>query len=381
MTHKVADREPKSSRLKTIRGERALSVAKLAMEAGIARQTVYAIENGSFVPNTLVALKLARALNVSVEDLFSLQEKASVPTHVRAELLANGPDLPVDRELVRVIETRKGRIAVRAQAAFSYLPIVNGVVEGRSGRKLQMAAWEAFAPAQGNQAAPVLVAGCDPALSLLAELAKSQHLNVIPIPASSRQALKWLSEGKVHIAGSHLLDSASGEYNGPAIRQALPRAQVSVLTFAEWETGLITKPGNPKKLRSIADLASRQVAIANREKGSGVRLQLDAALKSAGIPASKVQGYERIAYGHLPAAYGVASGWADCCIATRSAALCFGLHFVPLRMERFDLVFAAQCIRAKSGEAIADLLTRSSLRQELTRLAGYETTHTGEAAL
>ncbi len=77
MTKKEMSRAPDSSRLRAIRGERALSVAELAIEAGVARQTIYAIENGSFVPNTLVALRLARALDVSVEDLFSLQEKAS----------------------------------------------------------------------------------------------------------------------------------------------------------------------------------------------------------------------------------------------------------------------------------------------------------------
>ncbi len=374
-------RVPESSPLRAIRSERALSVVELAIEAGVARQTIYAIENGSFVPNTLVALKLARALDVSVEDLFSLQEKAVVPTHVRAELLANTPELPFERELVRVIRPGIERIAVPAQAAFSYLPPTDGVVESRSGRKLTVAASEAFAAGQGKQPAPVLVAGCDPALSLLSELARSQNVHLIPIPASSRQALKWLSDGKVHIAGSHLLDRASGQYNIPAIRDTFPKAAVKALTFAEWETGLVTKPGNPKKLLSVADLASRKVGIVNREKGSGARVQLDSALRSAGIPVSKVHGYERIAYGHLPAALCVATGWADCCIATRSAALCFGLHFVPLRMERFDLVFIAQWIRTKSGEALANLLNRFSLRQELAKFAAYQTTHTGEATL
>lgn len=374
-------RESNLSRLRAIRTERGVSVAELAIETGVARQTIYAIENGSFVPNTLVALKLARALDVSVEDLFSLQDKAPVPTQVHAEFLTHGPELPVERELVRVVEARKGRVALPAQAAFSYLPVANGVIEGRSGRTLLVGTAEVSAAGEGKQAGPVLVAGCDPALSLLSELARSQHVYMIPIPASSRQALKWLSEGKVHIAGSHLLDSPSGQYNLPAIRQALPKARVGVLTFAEWETGLLTKPGNPKKLQSVADLASRKVGIVNREKGSGARVQLDSALGSAGIPISKVQGYERVAYGHLPAAFCVASGWVDCCIATRSAALCFGLHFVPLRMERFDLVFTAQWIRTKSGEAVADLLNRFSLRQELANLAGYQTTHTGEAAL
>jgi putative molybdopterin biosynthesis protein len=368
-----------SSRLKGIRGTRALSVAELAIEAGVARQTIYAIEHGSFVPNTLVALKLARALGVSVEDLFSLQEKGSASTHVNAELLTNGPELPFERELVRIIETGDGRIAVPAQAAFSYLPRADGVLEGRSGRKFRVSATEALAAA--NQPAPVFIAGCDPALSLMAEVARSRDVPLIPIPASSNLALKWLSQGKVHIAGSHLLDRASGDYNIAAIRHTFPKAAVTVLTFAEWETGLITKPGNPKKLRSVADLPSRKVSIVNREKGSGARVQLDSALRADGIPVSKVQGYERVAYGHLPAAFCVASGWAECCIATRSAALCFGLHFVPLRMERFDLIFTAQWIRTKSGEAVADLLNRFSLRQELAKLAGYQITHTGKAAL
>jgi molybdate-binding protein len=171
---------------------------------------------------------------------------------------------------------------------------------------------------------------------------------------------------------------SSGEYNLPVIRRLFPTGAVKVVTFAVWEQGLVLESGNRKNIRGIEDLARKNVRIVNREKGAGSRALLDQKLRAAGIAPDQVRGYDRIAFGHLPAALAVSLGEADCCIATRSAARAFGLAFRPLATERYDLVIRRQYLRLAAVEALLDLLNRAALRRKLEILAGYDTSHTGE---
>ena len=147
-----------------------------------------------------------------------------------------------------------------------------------------------------------------PATGLLARtLEKISGVEIVSAGASSKLALTWLSEGKVHVAGSHLEDPKTGEFNLPYIRKQFPDEDFSVITFARWEEGLVIAPGNPKRVRKIEDLARKNIKFVNREPGSGSRALLDKLLEKTGMDAQKVQGYDRIAYGHLAAAYCVLS--------------------------------------------------------------------------
>jgi putative molybdopterin biosynthesis protein len=150
-----------------------------------------------------------------------------------------------------------------------------------------------------------------------------------------------------------------------------------VVTFARWEEGLVIAAGNPKGVRKIEDLARKNIKFVNREPGSGSRGLLDKLLEKAGMDEQKVQGYERIAFGHLAAAYCVLSRDADVCLATRSAAQAFGLDFLPLRSERYDLVMRKRTADLPAVKAFLDVLQRATLRRKLEVLAGYDTSQTG----
>ena len=164
-------------------------------------------------------------------------------------------------------------------------------------------------------------------------------METVLAPCASRQALEWLKEGKAHIAGSHWKDDRTGEYNLPLVRRLFPQGGVQVVTFAIWEEGLVVAHGNPKGIRGVQDLANKAVTIVNREEGAGSRQLLDKRLAEAGIEPRHVRGYNAIEHGHLPAALRVSTGQADCCVAARSAARVFGLDFLPLAVERYDLIF------------------------------------------
>ena len=106
---------------------------------------------------------------------------------------------------------------------------------------------------------------------------------------------------------------------------------------------------------------------------------LDQRLAAAGIQSQNIQGYERVAYGHLAAAYRVMAQDADVCVATRSAAMTFGLDFIPLHSERYDLVMRRSTTELPSVQAFLDVLQRATLRRKLELLAGYDTSETGAA--
>lgn len=356
--------------LKSFREARGLSAAELAQSVAISRQTIYAIEDGTFIPNTSVALRLARALEVSVEDLFTLEQEPE-PGPLNAELLTARSG--VKGELVRLCRVNNRLIAVPVPVLPTYLPAADGILCGKSGRHASV---QPALDLREHQKS-FLLAGCDPALSVLAESLAGSGMEIISVPCSSRRALEWLKQGRVHAAGAHLLDAASGEYNIPFMKRMFPK-NLRIVTFAVWEQGLVLARGNPKSIRTVADLAVNRATLINREKGSGSRDLLDKALRSAGIPAKAIMGYERLAGGHLAAAQAVRAGMADCCIAARSAARCFGLDFIPLTVERFDLCFSGASAELPAAKALLETLNRFSLRRKLQAIAGYDTAHTGE---
>ena len=366
---------PIENRLQAIRTSRGISAADLAARVGVSRQSVYAIEAGTYIPNTELSLKLARALEVTVEAIFSLPHEAPVQSAaVPADLLSATP--VADGTPARICDVGARRVAIPATPFPFFLPEADGLIASSQNAAAEVVV---ASPADPDLRRLVL-AGCDPAIGLVARMAeKHGGIDICPAHASSKLALNWLRDGKVHIAGTHLKDAATGEFNLPYLRREFPGEDLLVVNFARWEEGILTAPGNPKKIRKAAHLAHKKVTIANREPGSGARALLDRLLADDGIPSMKVDGYDRIASGHLSAAWLVSTGEVDACIATRSAAAFFQLDFVPLQSERYDLVLHRATAASAAAQVFLDFLQRASLRRRLELLAGYDTTQTGAA--
>ena len=367
------------SRLSSIRQNRGLTAADLAKRVGVSRQTIYAIESGSYVPNTAVALRLARHLEVSVEDLFALAESSEDPAEsVTATMLSPIPTAP--GRPVRLSKVKDNWICAPADNTPYYLAEADGIVTQKRQTPDQSQSRVRVQIISGDESIHkrLVIAGCDPAIGLLSRMAERlSAVEVVAVPASSRRALDWLKAGKVHMAGSHIEDTATGEFNVPYLRQLMPDEDFTVVTFAQWEEGFIVARGNPLGMRSAEQLASPKLRLVNREHGSGSRALLDALLRKAGVPSSKVNGYRKVAAGHLAAAYSVSTGEADCCVAPPSAARAFGLDFVPLRGERFDLAVRREFLDLPAVRCLLDVLQRASLRRKLESLAGYDTSQTG----
>jgi molybdate-binding protein/DNA-binding XRE family transcriptional regulator len=346
----------------------------LARRVHVSRQTIYAIEAGTYVPNTEVALHLARELEVTVDELFSLREGSpATPASLASEVLSAAA--PEKGQPVRICQMGSRWVSVPVTASPYYMPEADGIIE-RTGRTNGRADLIVFAKDDAQKR--LVLAGCDPATGLLSRMVeKISGVEIVSAAASSKLALSWLKSGKVHIAGSHLEDPKTGEFNLPFLRKEFPNEDFSVVTFARWEEGLVLASGNPKRIRKVEDLARKNVRFVNRELGSGSRALLDRLLEKSGMDAPRVQGYDRVAYGHLAAAYCVMSGEADVCLATHSAAKTFGLDFIPLHSERYDLVMRRRIADLPAVKAFMDVLQRATLRRKLEVLAGYDTSETG----
>jgi molybdate-binding protein len=143
--------------------------------------------------------------------------------------------------------------------------------------------------------------------------------------------------------------------------------------------GLVVAPGNPKSIRSVSDLVRKDVRIVNREKGSGARQLLDRSLAAAGIPSRSIAGYDRVLRLHTDVARRVLECTADAAVAPLAVARLLGLEFVPLEIERYDLVVPKELVDENPGvQRLLDALSSRTVRRELDALGGYDTTHTGE---
>ena len=219
----------------------------------------------------------------------------------------------------------------------------------------------------------LLMAGCDPGMPILSRHLQLAGVELVIAQRNSAQALKLLVEGSIHVAGTHLRDEQTGEFNLPQIRKHFSTKSVAVFAFANWHMGLVT---GSKEIRGIEYLAG--ATIINRESGSGSRQLLDSELKKAGLTAAHIKGYDHLVDGHLSAAWHVHSGVADACIATEAAARAFDLHFIPLLSERYDLVLRRKHLDSPAVQILLETLNRLSFRKELTSLGGYDTTNTGQ---
>lgn len=189
-----------------------------------------------------------------------------------------------------------------------------------------------------------------------------------------------LREGRAHLGGTHLLDPETGEYNVADVRRALPSVPVRLVTLAHREQGLILRPGNPKEISRLEDLAREGVSFVNRQAGSGTRVLLDHRLRQVGLAPDAIRGYDEEEYTHMAVAVQVASGRADAGLGILAAARALGLDFVPVATERYDLCIPERFWDDPRVMALVALLSDDSFRAEVDALGGYHTEQMGRQA-
>jgi putative molybdopterin biosynthesis protein len=218
----------------------------------------------------------------------------------------------------------------------------------------------------------------DVILDLLSQFLAEHDRRFVSSNVGSQGGLIALKRGEAHLAGSHLLDPETGEYNLAALRQYLPDVPVRLVALVHREQGLMVKRGNPLDIKNLVSLIRPEVRFMNRQRGAGTRVLLDYHLNLMGISASQIRGYNQEEYTHLGVAAAVASGRADCGLGIPAAAQALDLDFVPLFHERYDLVIPKEFAESPLLVPLFDVIGGTAFRNAVAALPGYDVREMGK---
>lgn len=218
----------------------------------------------------------------------------------------------------------------------------------------------------------------DMTLDLMAQFLAGHDRRLASANVGSQGGLVALRRGEAHLAGSHLLDPETGEYNLRYIREYLPGVAVKLVALVNREQGIIVPRGNPKNLSALSDLVRPGIRFVNRQRGAGTRVLLDYQLRLLGIAPESIQGYTQEEYTHLAVAAAVASGRADCGLGIAAAAHALELDFVPLFQEHYELVIPNEFFDSELLAPFFKVLENDAFRQAVAALPGYDVTRMGE---
>jgi putative molybdopterin biosynthesis protein len=352
--------------------------------AGVSRQAVSAVESGHSDPSLRVALALGQALGMSVEELFGPGEPAALVTATSVAGMA-GQGGAGERVMLAPVGDRLVALPLRGDtgAGLGFLPAGGFAVPGpRAAASPAAGPAAAVAPEViavrpiGPPRPTLLVAGCDPALPLLAT-----PLSLLDPPVSfawwpcgSGEALRLAQAGLVHAAGVHTQaeNGASGE-TAPIIPDG-----AQVVGFTAWREGLVVSPGLRTTVTGLDAIAKHRLRLVNREPGAEARRLLDRERIRLSLEPGDLIGYDTQAAGHLQVASAVAAGLADAGVASEPAARAYGLAFVPLARERFNLVIPAEHTASREAQALLKVLTSPWLLAQLASIPGYDAATCGE---
>ena len=236
---------------------------------------------------------------------------------------------------------------------------------------------------QGIERTLVVVGSHDMTLDLIANLLKKcdPQINLSSSNVGSLGGLLALRKSTAHLAGSHLLDTETGEYNISYINRYLPGVEVYLINLVHREQGLIVAPGNPKSIKGLEDLVRAEVNFVNRQAGSGTRILLDWRLGQLGIDPAKIKGYEQEEYTHMAVAVDILSGTADVGMGIHAAAQALALDFIPVTSERYDLVIPAEHYENPLVKTLREVIGTQEFKEQVMALGGYDVRDTGRTIL
>jgi putative molybdopterin biosynthesis protein len=187
-----------------------------------------------------------------------------------------------------------------------------------------------------------------------------------------------IKNGVCHMAGLHLLDPETGEYNLPYIRSHLGGIALRVIHLVWREQGLMVRKGNPRKIQGLKDLLQKDITFINRQNGSGTRILLDHTLKTLSLKGNQIRGYEKDEFTHMAVASTVASGMADVGMGILPAARALGLDFIPIAKERYDLFIPSIYFEDEKIQRVIETICSKEFKEEVLRMGGYDVSKTGE---
>jgi putative molybdopterin biosynthesis protein len=226
----------------------------------------------------------------------------------------------------------------------------------------------------------VCIGSHDNALDVLANHLKKKNssYSLSSAHVGSMGGLLALKRGEAHIAGTHLLDEETGEYNVSSVKKILPGQGILLVNLVYRTQGFVVPRGNPRGIRGFEDLVREEVVFVNRQTGAGTRLLTDLFLKRLGIDPKNIKGYDHEEFTHMAVAAAVLSGAADTGLAVLSAASALGLDFIPVAQERYDLAIPQRFAGTPMLQALLRIIREdASFRDEIVNMGGYDVSDMG----
>lgn len=232
---------------------------------------------------------------------------------------------------------------------------------------------QAVLPEAPKEMTGITIASMDSGVNYLADQLSQVKAPVFlqPIPLSSLDGLIALRQGLCQMSTCHLIDSASEEYNRPFVRHLFPGQAIALIRVYQREEGLVVKPGNPPGVKSLEDLVRADLLFVNREPGSGVRQWLDLRLKQLDIASEIISGYTHVVHSHSDVAQVIFESKADVGIGIAASAREFGLHFIPLFEEPYEIAMPLSLITDRRYTPFFDYLNSGEFRTAIRSLDGY----------
>ncbi|MDF2680703.1 MAG: hypothetical protein K0R47_1893 [Brevibacillus sp.] len=233
---------------------------------------------------------------------------------------------------------------------------------------------------QTGTARDIIISGQDISLDMLASHLRKQDEDYRPLRSyvGSMNSLIAMYAGQADIVSTHLFDGNTGEYNVPYVRSILSGHRYMIVNLLSRWAGFYVQVGNPKEIQAWTDLLQPGIRMVNREIGSGARTLIEEEFRLHAIKGCDVAGYEREEANHLAVAGTVARKEADVGIGIEKAARMVGVDFLPLVMERYDLVILKNEENKKLISRVLEILRSDFFQKELDAIGGYELTHTGK---
>ncbi|MDQ1329652.1 MAG: molybdopterin molybdotransferase, partial [Candidatus Poribacteria bacterium] len=239
---------------------------------------------------------------------------------------------------------------------------------------------ELMKPLQEIMNSIMIIGSHDITLDILADEIKADypHITISSAHVGSLGGLMALKKYETHLAGTHLPDEETGDYNVSYIKKLLSDRKIVLINLVYRQQGLIIAKGNPKGISGLSDLVGKGLAYCNRQRGSGTRILLDYELKKLGLTTDGIIGYDREVYTHLTVASAVATGIADAGLGIFASAKALNLDFIPIAEERYDLAIPEEYLSLEGIKIILETITKDSFRERVQSLGGYDSRDMGK---
>lgn len=263
---------------------------------------------------------------------------------------------------------------VRADGLLIVPPSVIGYEQG------DIAEVELLRPLEEVKQAIVFCGSHDLTIDLLfSELKRLQtDRKIVSSHVGSMAGIMAIRKGEAHVAGIHLLDPSTKQYNVSYVRKMLAGQDVVLYPFLKRKQGWILPKGNPLEIAGVADLVRAGANFVNRQKGAGTRILFDLLLQEAGLEPEEITGYDREMFSHLAVAAEVNGDACGAGLGIYPAAKAMGLDFVPVADEEYDLVMTRNFYESESGRQLLAIIQSEAFREKVKQIGGYQVVENAE---